>query len=128
MHVRAYTPLLSRARVELATLQGVEDNCVLSRTPGEEKAEEGAAHKIVVILLHLSFINAGLDWLVERKKCPRLHAPHKFGYTRKHRRRWAGGKGCRVTVCVFESAGMVTRQVYRQVYRLTHRILLGMSW
>jgi hypothetical protein len=85
--------------------------------PGEEKAEEGAAHKIVVILLHLSFINAGLDWLVERKKCPRLHAPHKFGYTRKHRRRWAGGKGCRVTVFVFESAGMVTRQVYRQVYR-----------
>ena len=36
--------------------------------PGEEEAEEeGAAHKIVVILLHLSFINAGLDWLVVRK-------------------------------------------------------------
>jgi hypothetical protein len=36
------------------------------QVPGEEKAEEGAGHKIVIILLHLSFINAGLNCVMGR--------------------------------------------------------------
>ena len=48
----------------------VLETVLAQQMPGEEEAEEGAAHKIVSILLHLSFLSAGLDWLVARKNAP----------------------------------------------------------
>ena len=38
--------------------------------PGVEGAEDGAAERIVSILLHLSFIPAGFNWLLERREAP----------------------------------------------------------
>ena len=38
--------------------------------PGAEGAEDGAAERVVSILLHLSFIPAGFNWLLERRNAP----------------------------------------------------------